>query len=69
MPSKDPAAVTATLVLAASLLLEDTSTELVLTAHPTRSLLAEKVQLLRDTAGQLQTLAEAAQAALSQIPQ
>jgi len=66
---RDPLAATTTLVLAASLLMEDTSAELIPTAEPTAEQLTEKVQLLADTADQLQALARAAQAALKQLPQ
>lgn len=62
-------AVTTTLVLAASLLMENASAELVLAADPTADQLAEKVQFLTDTAAQLQALAPAAHAALKRHQQ
>jgi hypothetical protein len=62
----DPISVIITLLLTASLVMEDTSAELVLPTRPRPQQLAEKVQLLEDTAGQLSTLAEAARAALRQ---
>ena len=70
MPTEEPAdpvVVTATLVLAASLLMEDASAELVLPSHSTRQELAERVLLLRNTAVQLQALAKAARAALARF--
>lgn len=72
MPTKDaadPIAVTTTLVLAASLLMENASAELVLAAVPTPDQLAEKAQFLTDTADQLEALARAARAALKQHQQ
>ena len=50
--------VATTLLLAASLLMENTSADLLLAAHPTPTQLAEKVQLLK--------LAEAPRTALKQ---
>ena len=62
----DPVAVARTLVLAASLILEDASAELVLPPRPSSEQLGDKVQLLEDAATQLQALARAARAALQQ---
>jgi len=72
MPTKDaadPIAVTTTLVLAASLLMENASAELVLAPDPTKDQLAEKVQFLTDTTAQLHALVRAARAALKQHQQ
>jgi hypothetical protein len=55
-----------TVLLSAGLLMEETSASLVPPPRPSFSLLVERVQLLDDTARQLQVLAVAARAALAQ---